>query len=132
MINMPLVRISLRQGKSQLGDCVYRVMVETMNVPKGDRFQVITEHDSGLIYDPEYLGIDHTDGIVFIQVTLNAGRSVETKKQFYARTAALLKDELAIRPEDVIINLVEVPKENWSFGKGEAQYAALNPGSKVG
>lgn len=127
---MPLVRISLRQGKSQefrsqLGDCVYRAMAETMNVPKGDRFQVITEHDrAGLIYEAEYLGIEHTDGIVFIQVTLNTGRSLETKKQFYTRTAALLKDELAIRPEDVIINLVEVPKENWSFGKGEAQYVA--------
>jgi 4-oxalocrotonate tautomerase len=126
---MPLVRISLRHGQSRefrtrLGDCVYRAMVETMNVPQGDRFQVTTEHDSaGLIYDPEYLGIHRTDGIVFIQVTLNVGRTLEVKKQFYARTAALLKDELGIRPEDVLINLVEVPKENWSFGKGEAQYA---------
>lgn len=126
---MPLVRISIRQGNSQdfkiqLGDCVYRAMVETMNVPQGDRFQVITEHDSaGLLYDPEYLGIHRTDGIVFIQVTLNVGRTLEVKKQFYARTAALLKDELGIRPEDVLINLIEVPKENWSFGRGEAQYA---------
>lgn len=31
--------------------------------------------------------------------------------------------ELGVRPEDVFINLVEVKKENWSFGNGVAQYA---------
>ena len=126
---MPLVRISVRAGQSQehrlpLGDCVYRAMAETMNVPAGDKFQIISEHDSaGLIYDPEYLGIHRTDGVVFIQVTLNLGRTLEVKRAFYARVAALLKAELNLRPEDVLINLVEVPKENWSFGNGEAQYA---------
>ncbi len=95
-----------------------------MNVPSGDRFQVITEHDAeGLIYDPSYLDVHRTDGVIFIQVTLNIGRTLEVKRAFYARVAALLKDELDVRPEDVLINLVEVPKENWSFGNGEAQYA---------
>jgi 4-oxalocrotonate tautomerase len=126
---MPFVRISLRAGRSQefrrlLGDCVYRAMLETMNVPSGDRFQVITEHDAeGLIYDPSYLDVHRTDGVIVIQVTLNIGRTLEVKRAFYARVAALLKDELDVPPEDVLINLVEVPKENWSFGNGEAQYA---------
>lgn len=126
---MPLVRISLRAGqspeyKAQLGGCVYRAMAETMNVPAGDRFQVITEHDeTGLVYDPQYLGIARTNGVVFIQVTLNAGRTLEIKRAFYARVAALLHGDLGVRPEDVLINLVDVPKENWSFGNGEAQYA---------
>ena len=126
---MPLVRISLHAGqsadhKTRVGDCVYRAMVETLGVPAHDRFQVITEHDmASLIYDPDYLGIHRTDGIIMIQVTLNAGRTLEVKKAFYARVAGLLKEELNVRPEDVFINLVEVPKENWSFGNGEAQYA---------
>jgi 4-oxalocrotonate tautomerase len=126
---MPLVRISLRAGRSQgfkelLGDCVYRAMHETMNVPSGDRFQVITEHDaSGLIYDPEYLDVRRSDGVIFIQVTLNTGRTLEIKRAFYTRVGSLLTDELSVRPEDILINLVEVPKENWSFGDGEAQYA---------
>ncbi len=115
---MPLARISLHAGQSpdhkiRAGDCVYRAMVETMNVPAHDRFQVITEHDNAsLIYDPDYLGIHRTDGIVMIQLTLNAGRTLEVKKAFYARVAAFLKEELNVRPEDVFINLVEVPKEN--------------------
>jgi hypothetical protein len=34
----------------------------------------------------------------------------------------LLAESPGVRPEDVMINLVEVLPENWSFGHGEAQY----------
>ena len=99
-------------------------MVETINVPPQDRFQVITEHpDDGLIYDPSYLGINRTDDVVFIQITLNAGRTLDQKRALYKKIAELLSKETGVRPEDVVINLVEVPKENWSFGNGEAPYA---------
>jgi 4-oxalocrotonate tautomerase len=127
---MPLVRIDLRQGKSpeyrrQIGDMVYRAMRETINVPEHDRFQVITDHrEDGLIYDPSYLGINRTDDIVFIQITLNAGRTLEQKKALYARVVELLGKEPGIRPEDVLINLVECAKEDWSFGNGIASYAS--------
>jgi phenylpyruvate tautomerase PptA (4-oxalocrotonate tautomerase family) len=127
---MPLVRIDLRQGKSpefrrQIGDLVYRAMLETIKMPEHDRFQVITDHATdGLIYDSSYLGIDRTDAIVFIQITLNAGRTLEQKKALYARIAELLAKELGVRPEDVLINLVECAKEDWSFGNGIASYAS--------
>jgi phenylpyruvate tautomerase PptA (4-oxalocrotonate tautomerase family) len=127
---MPLVRIDLRQGKSpeyrrQIGDMVYRAMLETINMPEHDRFQVITDHPAdGLLYDPSYLGINRTDGIVFIQITLNAGRTLEQKKALYARIAELLAKESGIRPEDVFINLVECAKDDWSFGNGIASYAS--------
>ena len=127
---MPLVRIDLRQGKSpeyrrQIGDLVYQAMRETINMPEHDRFQVIADHPAdGLIYDPSYLGIHRTDGIVFIQITLNAGRTLDQKKALYARIAELLAKESGIRPEDVLINLVECTKENWSFGNGIASYAS--------
>lgn len=126
---MPLVRISLRQGKprgfgKKIGDVVYRTMMDTIKVPPKDNFQVITEHDAdGLIYDPAYLNIARTDGVVFIQITLNEGRTVEVKKTFYRTLAQRLHDELGVRLEDVLINLVEVKKENWSFGNGVAPYA---------
>ena len=126
---MPLVRIALRKGttpefRRQLSDGVHRAMVETIKVPELDKFQVVTEHDAeGLVYDPSYLGIARTDGVVFIQITLNAGRTLEAKKALYARIAALLQEAPGVRPEDVLISLVEVTKENWSFGNGIAQYA---------
>jgi len=126
---MPLVRISLRQGKTaeyrdKIGDGVHRAMVHAINVPAQDRFQVITEHPAdGLIYDPSYLGIQRTDDVVFIQITLNAGRTVDQKRALYQKIAELLAQAPGVRPEDVVISLVEVAKENWSFGNGLATYA---------
>ena len=126
---MPLVRISLLAGKPEshlqkIGDVVHRAMVETINVPAQDRFQLITEHSkSQFIYDPSYLNIRRSDDLIMIQITLNQGRTTEMKKALYKRIAEMLEKELSMRKEDVLINLVEVPKENWSFGNGEAQYA---------
>ena len=126
---MPLVRIALRQGKPAayrraVGESVHRAMVEAINVPPLDRFQLITEHGQDeLVYDPSYLDIERTDDVIFVQITLNAGRTTDQKRALYAHIVELLKDKPGVRPEDVLINLVEVPKENWSFGKGIAQYA---------
>ncbi len=126
---MPLVRIDLPAGKpaayrATIGDVVYTAMVETLNVPKDDRFQVIAEHaPGGLVIDPTYLGIQRSADAILIQVTLNEGRSVELKKAFYKAVADGLHERAGMRREDVFIGLVEVKKENWSFGNGEAQYA---------
>lgn len=126
---MPLVRVDLPAGKSAdvrntIGQVIYDAMIKTLNVPKDDRFQVITEHPSGgLIVDPTYLGIQRTAAAIIIQVTLNEGRSVELKKAFYKAVVDGLHERAGLRREDVVINLVEVKKENWSFGNGEAQYA---------
>lgn len=126
---MPLVQISLREGKSAayrraIGESVHRAMVETINVPALDRFQVITEHSLDcLIYDPTYLGIQRTDEVIFVQITLNAGRSTEQKRVLYSRMTELLSNSPGVRPQDVLISLVEVARENWSFGNGQAQYA---------
>jgi 4-oxalocrotonate tautomerase len=126
---MPLVRIDLIQGKSAqyrktLGEIVYRAMVDLINVPNDDKFQVITEHAAQDVNVAEsYLGNRYSNDIIFIQITLNAGRSVELKKAFYKRIADDIEAQLKTRPQDVVINLVEVAKENWSFGGGIAQYA---------
>jgi len=126
---MPLARIDLVQGKSpeyrrMIGDVVYEAVVSELKAPEGDRFQVITEHPAGdLIADPRYLGINRTADVVFIQVTMNVGRTLEQKKAFYKKIADELHERLELRREDVLINLVEVAKENWSFGNGIAQYA---------
>lgn len=126
---MPFVRIDLAKGKTAshrkaIGEIVYKAMTETINVPKDDKFQVITEHEPNDLNFPEsYLGITYSQEIVFIQITLNAGRTIDMKKAFYKRIADDLHEQLKIRREDVIINLVEVAKENWSFGNGVAQYS---------
>lgn len=126
---MPFVRIDLVAGKSEsyrrtIGDVVYAAMIATINVPQDDRFQVISEHAaSDFIVDPHYLGIERTTDCVLIQITLNGGRTVEMKKTFFKAIADGLHDRLGLRREDVFVSLIEVSKENWSFGNGEAQYA---------
>jgi 4-oxalocrotonate tautomerase len=126
---MPLARIDLREGQSAeyrqtIGEVVYAAMIETLGVPDGDRFQVITEHPAqNFIFDPDYLGIHRSHDCVFIQLTLLAGRTVGQKSAFYKSIADGLHKHLHMRREDVFINLVEVSKEDWSFGNGEAQYA---------
>ena len=126
---MPLARIDLVTGKSAdyrriIADVVYEGVIGPLKAPEGDRFQVITEHpDHGLIADPNYLGIQRTKDCVFIQVTMNEGRTIEQKKAFFKHVADGLHQRLGLRREDVLINLVEVRKENWSFGNGIAQYA---------
>jgi 4-oxalocrotonate tautomerase len=128
---MPLARIDVPAGKSaefrsSIGDVIYHAMIAVLNVPKDDRFQVIAEHSaSDLVVDPAYLGIQRTKDAVLIQVTLNEGRTVDMKRAFYKAVADGLHERLGMRREDVFINLVEVKKENWSFGNGEAQYAPL-------
>jgi len=126
---MPLARIDVPAGKpadyrSAVGDTVYQAMIRVLNVPPDDRFQVISEHPAAdLVIDPDYLGIHRSADAIVIQLTLNEGRTLELKKAFYKAVADDLHRRVGLRREDVFINLVEVKKENWSFGNGEAQYA---------
>jgi 4-oxalocrotonate tautomerase len=130
---MPLVRIDLAAGKSpeygkRVGQIVYRALTDVMNAPKDDLFQVITEHpQAGMQFDRDYLGVHRSDNCIFVQITLNSGRTVEIKQRFYKAVADGLHESLKLRREDVFINLVEVPKENWSYGNGEAQYVPAAP-----
>jgi 4-oxalocrotonate tautomerase len=130
---MPLVRIDLLAGKTaeyraQVGQIVYQALLDCFSVPKDDRFQIITEHPKDeLQFDRNYLGIKRSDDCIFVQITLSSGRTVEMKQRFYKTVANGLQATLKLRREDIFINLVEVPKENWSFGNGEAQYVPTPP-----
>jgi phenylpyruvate tautomerase PptA (4-oxalocrotonate tautomerase family) len=125
---MPLVRITLRKGKSpeflrDAGNAIHQALVAEANVPPDDRFQVFDEVET-LIAHPSYGGADRSEGgLIVVEITLNAGRSVEMKRALYAGIARQLLEAVDVRPDDVLISLVEVTKEDWSFGKGIATYA---------
>jgi 4-oxalocrotonate tautomerase len=125
---MPFVRIDLAQGKpaehrKAVGEIVYQAMRETFDVPENDKFQVITEHPpGGLNLAESYLGNRYSADVILIQVTISFGRSVEKKQALYRRIVGDLHAKLQLRRDDVVINLVETAKENWSFGGGIAQY----------
>ncbi|WP_420966964.1 tautomerase family protein [Bradyrhizobium sp. B120] len=125
---MPLTRVSLRRGKpaayrKAILESLYRAMRETFDVPEGDRFMTISEHDDDdFAYGADYLGIRRSDDLVIVQITVSNTRPVAQKQKLYRRIAELLTESPGLRTEDIFINLVEVLPENWSFGNGEAQY----------
>jgi 4-oxalocrotonate tautomerase len=125
---MPLVRISLREGTSAahrkaIADGVHQAMIDSIAIPPDDRFQVISEHPpENLLYDPQYLGIQRSDKIVFVQITMSTGRKPAQKRALFRRIAELLAKSPGLRPQDLFVNIVEVAWENWSFGNGESQY----------
>jgi phenylpyruvate tautomerase PptA (4-oxalocrotonate tautomerase family) len=126
---MPLVKLYMRRGKSpeyrkSVADAVHEALVAQAAVPADDRFQIIHElADDGLIAHPSYGGVNRSRDLVVIEITLNAGRTLDVKKNLYADIAARLARAVDVRPDDVLISLVEVTRENWSFGGGKATYA---------
>ena len=126
---MPLVRISYATQSSPavrnaVSVGVHRAMMTTFDVPQDDYFQVITEHaaNDGIVGPREFLGIKHTSNMVFVQITCSLGRTLEKKRALYAAIAGNLATDAGFQIEDVVINLVETARENWSFGNGVAAF----------
>ena len=128
---MPLVTIDLLEGRTaqqldEISDAVHEAMVEHLDVPRRDRFQIISQHPPGTLrFDRAYLDIPRSDAFVLIRVTLSAGRTVEAKQRFYASVAERLAARPGIPVEDVAVALIENAREDWSFGRGQASYVEL-------
>lgn len=126
---MPLVRLSLPQSTTNadvtaVSNAVHTALVTTFNVPEPDRFHAVHRHQQHeLVCTPEFLGIAHSLHVVFVQISCSSGRSLELKKALYANIASGIAATSTFRSEDVIINLLETSRDNWSFGLGIAQYA---------
>ena len=125
---MPLLNISLRAGKptayrQAIFDALYRAMRETLNVPEDDQFMTISEHAESNFRSGHGYGVARSADVVYIQITVFNSRTAEQKKALFKRTAELLGENPGIRPEDVFVNTLDAPKENWSVGHGLAQFA---------
>ena len=126
---MPFVRITLAQGRSledrrAMAESVQQALVETAGVPANDFFCAIHEvAPEDFRFDPTYLGISRSKELIFVQIVLNTGRTVDVKRALYARVAEKVGQRPGLRHEDVMINLIEVPRENWSFGNGLMSYS---------
>jgi phenylpyruvate tautomerase PptA (4-oxalocrotonate tautomerase family) len=126
---MPLVRIDLPAATSRteaaaVSHAVHQALVDVFQVPPDDLFHVIGRRAAGeLVCTPSFLGVDHGQRVVFVQVTCSPGRGIGRKEALYARIAADVARTTDFRADDVIINLVETLRENWSFGQGVAHYA---------
>ena len=125
---MPILHISMRAGKPKayrqaIFDSLYRAMRETLDVPEGDQFMTLTEHDAANFRYGAAFGVARSDDLVYIQIAVFDTRTVAQKKALFRRTAELLGESPGIRPENVFVNVLEAAKENWSVGHGLAQFA---------
>jgi len=127
---MPLVRIDLPEATPPeavraVADRVHEALVESFSVPVADRFQIVARHGrDALFWPPEFLQVAHGERAVFVQIHCAPGRTTAQKKALYAAIADGIAMDGHFAPADMIINLVETARENWSFGLGIAQYAA--------
>ena len=124
---MPLTRIAIREGKTPeyrqaLMDEIYEAMRETVQIKDGDRFMAVTEHGAGEFAYGDFLGVERSGDLVQIQVFWAPGKAVEAKLAMYRKIVERLGKNPGVRPEDVLISVVETAAENWSFGNGEAQF----------
>lgn len=125
---MPLLHISLRAGKPEayrqaIFDSLYRALREALDVPEGDQFMTISEHDAANFRFGSAFGVSRSDDLLYIRIILFASRTTEQKKALFRRIADLLGDSPGIRPEDVFVVALDAAKENWSVGHGLAQFA---------
>jgi phenylpyruvate tautomerase PptA (4-oxalocrotonate tautomerase family) len=124
---MPLVRIDLPdttpdEELSAVSGLVHQALVDTFNVPGPDRFQTLTRHaPRQLICSEEFLGVTHSAHVVFIQIFCAPGRSQDMKKALFSEIVKQISSNCSFSAADVIINLVETSRENWSFGNGMMQ-----------
>lgn len=129
---MPFVRISVYQStppsdRKAIADAVYEAMRETIGIPEGDKFIIVTAHSPEELHiDPTFQGMQRTQRFILAQIFLSQGRTVEQKQALYKRIAERLHDAVGVSTDDVMIVLTENTFRDWSFGKGEAQFV-LNP-----
>ena len=122
---MPLIQISLRQGHNDastaaISAALQQALVETFGVAATDSVFIINEYPrQRLVFDSNFAGTARSDALLVVQITCNVGRTAEMKRALYARAAALLAIHPGVSPADLVINLIEVPAENWSFAGGQ-------------
>lgn len=121
---MPTVRISLLKGKQpeylrELADTVYDAMHEAFNVPEGDQFVMIHQHEAEeFIFNRHYLGGPRSDDFVLVAITIGRPRDAQTKQALYRRLNLLLGERLGIASEDVMVQITTSDADDWSFGGG--------------
>jgi hypothetical protein len=121
---MPYARVSLLRGKPPgyiraLSDSLQQALVDAFEVPVGDCFQVIHQHEPGeLVFDRHYLGGPRSDDFVLIAITAGRARSADTKRAFYRRLVERLEASPGIAARDVMVVIGTTGAEDWSFADG--------------
>ena len=127
---MPLAKIHVLEGRydpdrmAKVSAAIQAALMNTLSVPAEDFYQLIFELPKNrFLHTSSFVGMHYTDDLIILDLTFIQGRPKETRlallKDINARVAAAA----ALSPDDMLISLHELPGENISFGRGEAQRA---------
>ncbi|MFF0903806.1 UNVERIFIED_CONTAM: tautomerase family protein [Kocuria sp. CPCC 205316] len=122
-VHVPAGRFSSEQ-KRTLGKALPEALHEALGIPAEDQFVTITGHGPDeLFLDPQYMGMERRGDAVIITVLFTAERPLSDKRALTRALCSKVTAALGIGRDDVFVALIPVPKENFSFGRGELQLA---------
>ena len=127
---MPLAKIHVVEGRygeariAKVSGAVQAALMNTLRVPPEDFYQLIFEFPKNrFLFTPSFVGMHYTDDLIVLDVTFIQGRSKETRLALLNDINARVAAAADVSPDNLLITLYEIPGENISFGRGEAQRA---------
>ncbi len=128
---MPYIQIELDEQlyhakRDEISAAVHAAQWELpeLGIPRSDLFQIFRPRAAGeLIFDPTYNGVDRRS-LVLIQILLVYRHPVSQKRDLYANIVAKLH-EVGIRPEDILISVVENGFEDWKLDDVTQEAASI-------
>ena len=130
---MPLAKIHVLESRydeqrlSALSRSVQEALIAVLRIPPDDFFQIIYEVSRRrFLHTPSFVGMKYSDDFILLEVAFVAGRPKETRLALLKELNARIVTAIGISPDDVMIQLIEGPGENFSFGQGLAQRASIS------
>ena len=125
---MPLAKIDVVESCSheariaKVSGSIQAVFVQPPRVPPDDFYQLIFELPKNrFLHTPSFVGMHYTDDLIMLDLTFVQGRPKETRLALLKDINTRVPEAAAVSPDDMMITMYEVPGENISFGRGEAQ-----------
>jgi 4-oxalocrotonate tautomerase len=130
---MPLAKIHVLEGRydehrlGKLSKAVQDALIGVLKIPPDDFFQIIhLMPRNRFLHTPSFLGLKYSDDFIVLELAFISGRPKETRLALLKELNARIVAGAGISPDDLMIQLVEGPGENFSFGQGLAQRAFVS------
>ena len=130
---MPIPKIHILEGRydeRRLGNvskAIQDALISILKIPSDDFFQIIHElPPKRFLHTPSFLGLKYSDDFIVLELAFIAGRPKETRLALLKELNARIVAGTGISPDDLMIQIVELPGENISFGQGLAQRAFIS------
>ncbi|WP_072242533.1 tautomerase family protein [Pannonibacter indicus] len=124
---MPVTQIFSLPGRSAeekqlIMECIHEALMTRFDIPHDDQYMIFNEKAREDFFFGSFPEMERSDAFLLIQITVSNTRSVEMKKNLYKAICDKLGRKAGVLHDDVMVSLVEVTRDCWSFGRGIAQY----------